>query len=183
MEEDNLPKPWESYPNIWKNKTAFYQYIRNSLRRTWMKNPAKLEYIKKHRVRIPNPSPKGRAKEVWGMQCEICKKYYKQADVQIDHINPAGRLNGREDIKGFVERLLFVDDSSIRALCKKCHSAISYSERKGISFEEAKIEKEAIAIMKKNSGKDWLKDKGHTPASNAKKRREQIVEILRKTNV
>lgn len=163
----------------WKNSTAFYNFLRGTLRRGWNRHPQKLIVLNKKRYRIPNPNPKGRVAEVWGFDCEMCKETFPIKDGQIDHITPAGSLRCREDIQGFVERLMLVTEEELRIVCKECNSALSLAERQGISYEEAVREKKAINLMKKNSGRDWLVEQGLEPASNAKLRREQIVEELK----
>ena len=60
----------------------------------------------------------------------------------------------------------------------EAHKIKSFAEKKGISFEQAVIEKEAIAICKAKKDVQWLKENGIIPASNSAKRRVQIVERL-----
>lgn len=48
-----------------------------------------------------------------------------------------------------------------------------------LSFEEALYEKIAIDLEKKKLVSVWLKERGITPASNAKLRRIQVIEKLR----
>lgn len=61
------------------------------------------------------------------------------------------------------------------------HKVKSHSERKGISFEDATIEKKAIAIINEIGDKEYLKSMGLPVGSNAKMRREQIINFLRNT--
>lgn len=142
--------PWVCFPHIWKNKTSFMTYLRGCLRRAWNKNPVKHEHIKKKRYKIPNPNPKGRAKEVWGFTCEMCKNEYPINACQVDHIHPAGKLNDLEDIQGFVERLLVVTDNDLRLVCKDCNSALAMADRYGITYEQAVQRKAEIAFKKKS---------------------------------
>jgi hypothetical protein len=97
---------------------------------------------------------------------------------QVDHINPAGSLQKTEDIQGFVERLLYVTEDDLRLVCKNCNSALAHAEKQGISIEESLIEKEAIRLQKSKEDIDFIKKAGYTPASNAKLRRSQLIEIL-----
>ena len=145
--------PWEEFPHIWKNKTAFMTYLRGCLRKAWSRNPIKHEVIKKRRYKIPNPNPRGRAKTVWGFQCEMCREEFVMSNCQVDHINPAGKLNDVKDIQGFVERLLVVTEDDLRLCCKGCNSALSMSDRYGITYEEAIIRKDIIEF-----GKNTLTD-------------------------
>ena len=38
--------------------------------------------------------------------------------------------------------------SDLRLVCKPCHGIVSYSQKQGISFEQAKVAKEVIALDK-----------------------------------
>ncbi|QHJ83774.1 MAG: hypothetical protein [Caudoviricetes sp.] len=122
----------------------------------------------------------GKDREVWGCKCEICNKLGAMADYQVDHIIPAGSLNNFEDTASFVKNLLYVTEEDLRILCKDCHGIITLAEKQGLSFEEAKYTKEAIRLANAKQDTKWLKSKGIEPGSNAKKRREQIIEQLRK---
>lgn len=148
--ENNNKKtmPWEEYPEIWKNQTAFFAYLRGCLRKAWNNNPVKHSYIKKNRKKIPNPNPKGNRKEVWGFECESCGKDHVMKEGQVDHINPSGGLNDIEDIQGFVERLLVVTDDDIRLICKPCHRIITNMERYGHTYEEELIEMQVRDLKK-----------------------------------
>ena len=98
---------------------------------------------------------------------------------QVDHKTPAGQLNKTEDIQGFVERLLYVTEEDLRLVCKDCNSALAYSDKHGVSFKDAQIEKLAIDLVKKKMDRDWLDAHGIPPQSSAEKRRIQIVELLK----
>jgi hypothetical protein len=65
---------------------------------------------------------------------------------------------------------------------REAHKVKSYAERKGISFEDALLEKQVIAIEKlKTAGvRAWLTTRGITPATNAKERRVQIENEIRR---
>jgi len=130
----------------WKTKAAFYAWLRGGLRRSlWMRHPVKIEFLKSNR----HKAPLGRnGKDVWCMQCAICSNLFRQSDCEVDHIHPAGKLNGVEDISSFVERLAFVSEEDLRICCKLCHSILTYSERYGCTFEEAKLRKIEIAKKK-----------------------------------
>ena len=105
----------------------------------------KLKLIKERRKRITNPSRLKRTLQCGGAECDVCKKDYTQKDIQVDHIrDDVNRLNDVEDIQEFVEGLSLVTMADLRLVCKPCHSIISHSQRKGITFEEAKIEKERL---------------------------------------
>lgn len=53
--------------------------------------------------------------------CAHCSKWFKRADVQIDHIVECGSLKGWNDIVPFIKRLSIEDINGYQVLCKKCH--------------------------------------------------------------
>lgn len=152
MEVDTKEKtPWgDGTP--WKNSVAFFTYLRGCLRLAWKRHPTKLKVIKDRRKQIKNPNPRGNKDTVFGFTCEMCSKDYVLKDGQVDHKHPAGSLQVKEDIQGFVERLLWVHEDDLRLICKGCNSALSLADKQGISFEDAILEKKAIQWEKDNKG-------------------------------
>lgn len=163
----------------WATKSAFYVYLRGCLRKAWNRHPNKLNKIKSVRVKIDKPMKNGKVKQVWGCQCEICKKIGPMADFQVDHIVEAGTLTCFEDIPGFVERLLFVNEEDLRLLCKQCNAILNHACRRGITYEEAKAEKEAISLVSSNKDKEWLMERNIIPESSKPKRRKQIIDAMK----
>lgn len=181
MKEDK--SPWLAYPEIWKNSVAWFTYLRGCLRKAWNTSPVKHNLIKKKRKQIDNPNPNGKKKTVFGFTCELCHTDFVLSQGQVDHKIAAGSLRRTEDIQGFVERLLYVTEDDLRLICKGCNSCLSYADKEGISFEDALIQKEIISICKAKKDIAWLKERGITPASNAKKRRQQIEEEMKNETV
>jgi hypothetical protein len=54
-------------------------------------------------------------------QCNICKRWLKRTDIQIDHVQECGSLNSYEDIVPFIQRLTREDPSAYQILCKRDH--------------------------------------------------------------
>jgi 5-methylcytosine-specific restriction endonuclease McrA len=54
-------------------------------------------------------------------QCAKCKKWYKRADVEIDHKEECGSLSSYEDIVPFIQRLTKENIDAYQILCKPCH--------------------------------------------------------------
>ena len=176
---DKVKVPWgEGTP--WKNSTAFFTYLRGCLRKGWNTNPIKLNVLKARRKQIPNPNPRGNKATVFGATCAMCHKDYVLKEIQVDHIVPAGQLNEVGDIQGFVERLLFVTEDDLRLVCKNCNSCLSYSDKNGVSYQEAVATKQAILIVKEKRDIEWLESKRVTAGTNQKIRRQQIIDILLK---
>jgi len=172
--------PWEDENSPWKNSVAFFTYLRGCLRAAWSKSPQKHNLIKKKRYQIANPSKNAKKPTVWGFRCEMCQEEFVMSMCQVDHIHPAGSLQKREDIQGFVERLLFVTEDDLRLVCKPCNNALSMSDKTGMTYEEAIVEKKVIAIMRDKQDKQFLIDNGVEPLGNANLRRIQVKGVLTK---
>jgi hypothetical protein len=179
-----MSNPWEhpDLESIWKTKSSFMSYIRSCLRKAWNRHPAKIIVLRDRRKKIPNPSNKGKLKEVWGFDCPLCNRVLPIREGQVDHINAAGSLRDKEDIQSFVEKLVWVTPDDLRLICKSCNSALSYADRQGISFEEAVKQKEIIARLKQSVDKQKkeLLAAGFSQdgVSNAEKRRECYRRLL-----
>lgn len=174
----NHQLPWEAHPDIWKTKAAFMVFLRGGLRRVWNKHPAKLALLKRKRMQIPNPNENAKKATVWGAECSVCLKIDVLKNMQIDHITPAGSIVDISDIQGFVERLLVVSSDNLRVVCNECNSILAYADKYNVSYENAKSIKQAIRIVESKQDKQWLIDRGVTPASSKEKRRTQIENIL-----
>lgn len=180
--------PWGA-GTPWKNDKAFFTYLRGCLRLAWKRHPTKLKVLKERRKQIKNPNPRGNKSTVFGFECEMCHKEFPLKEGQVDHINPAGSLQVKEDIQGFVERLLWVTEEDLRLVCKACNNALAVSEKLGISYEDAVIEKQAIQWEKDNKGvkvqRDLLESYGVEGVQSLKGKdiRKAYVQYLKKENV
>jgi len=93
-----------------------YSMIRSALRRAWLRFPARSEALKKAR-RVYN-GPNNRQK--WEYKCKMCKKWFMQKEVQVDHIKPCGTFKEEKDWATFGPTL-FCDTDNLQILCKPCH--------------------------------------------------------------
>lgn len=183
MSDKESPKLWEKYPHIWKTESSFLSWVRGGIRRgMWNKSPVKLEFINLNRRRIKNPNERSakRFPEVWGGTCELCKGEFLTSQLDVDHVEGNHSLKKLEDIQTFVEAIVLVTLEDLQLLCKDCHNDKSYADKHGVSLQEAKATRQAIAILKTKRDKEWLADRGLTPESNQAKRRVQIIEYLLK---
>lgn len=169
-------KPWEEYPEIWKTEAAWWSYLRGALRRgLWEKSPIKLSY--KNSNCFPPPEDyTGRARS--GSVCPLTGEWTAKSSLEVDHKEGHMSLLSWEDILPFIMHLV-PPKGSLQLVSKEAHKVKSYAERMGISYEEAVDTKKAINLAKEKRDKTWIESKGHKPASNARLRREQILEILR----
>lgn len=172
-------KMWELYSEHWKTESAYMSWVRGGLRRyLWSKNPVKLDFIKENRIKIPNPNPKGKVAEVWGGVCALTGETFVIGDMEVDHKSGNHSLKTMDDLLPFFEGIVMVTKEDLQLVSKEAHKIKSHAEKQGITFEQAKAEKEAIQIIKDKKDKEWLLDKGVTPENNQSKRREQIVKYL-----
>lgn len=172
-------KPWADFPEIWGTESKFMSWLRGGVRRSlWSRSPIKLEFLKSRKKKIANPNPRGKVKEVFGATCEICKKDFPMKDIEVDHKKGGHSLRKLSDLQAFIEGIVCVTFDDLAILCKPCHKNKSHSERKGVSLEDATAERIAIALIRDKQDKQWLLDKGVTPASNQAARRTQIIEEL-----
>ena len=168
----NEYKPWELYPDIWKTEAAFWTYLRGGLRRgLWEKSPIKLSY-KVSQLEKPPVGYIGRAKS--GAKCHLTGVWTGNSKLEVDHLKGNVSLRSWEDVLSFILHLV-PPPNSLGLAEKEAHKIKSYSEKEGISFEEAVAAKKAIAIEKGKKVLPWFESKGIVPASNAKGRRIQMV--------
>jgi len=140
-------EPWDLFPGLWKSKSAFFTYLRGQIRLTWSRFPAKITW-KNSKLVAPPQDYKGRAKKLG--QCSYCNEMFAASSLEVDHIEQAGTCNSWETAAQFLRNLLDCNDNWCLA-CKPCHKIKSYSEKTGLSFEDAKLQKKVIEFMKQNT--------------------------------
>ncbi|AUR86257.1 hypothetical protein NVP1084O_050 [Vibrio phage 1.084.O._10N.261.49.F5] len=146
--------------------------LRSAIRQVWMKHPTKLSLI--YDRTIPDMDDSTRTK--WLIECESCHNTFKLNDVEINHKRGENPLQTLEDVLPFAQSILGVSHEDLEVLCKPCHAAFTYSERYGVTLEEAFKEKEVISKLKQTvvKQKAELKKAGFSASetSNEEKRRE-----------
>ena len=169
-------KLWEIYPHIWATESAYMSWLRGGIRRyLWSKNPVKLEFIKQNRVKIPNPNPKGKVKEVWGGVCALTGNIFPIGDMEVDHKEGNHSLKTLDDLVPFVKGIVMITLDDLQLVSKEAHKIKSYAEKQGISFEEAKIEKEVIEVIKQKKDKVYCIEHNLVVESTQALRRKTIV--------
>lgn len=177
---DKIDELIAEYPHIWKTRSSFLSWIRGGIRRSlWNRSPQKLEFIKKNRIRIPNPNPRGKVDTVWGAQCALTGEVIPLNQCEVDHCFGNHSLSTLSDIQSFVEGICLVTEKDLQFVSKTAHKVKSYAEKHNISFEEALAIKKAIDIVKNKQDKQWLEERGIIPASTQVKRRKQIEDALK----
>lgn len=103
-------------------EARYWQFIRSALRQAFSKYPAK--FAAKVAARRTVTGKRHR----YEYQCNHCEHWFKDKEVQVDHIIPAGSLRCYDDLAGFVERL-FCEPRDLQVLCKPCHAIKTKEER------------------------------------------------------
>lgn len=180
-------QPWISFPEIWKTEAQFITWVRGVLRRGWKVHPVKLEYLtsRKHKIVNNNPKSKKTHPKVWGWVCEQCNE--EVTKVEIDHAGTVqGKFTSMDEIQGYAEHLFLVDFDSLQCICVPCHKTRTLAQKKGMSFEDARIEQEVIRIMKlpAKSINDALLREGYSPEDfkNSVKRKQCVQKELKLGN-
>jgi 5-methylcytosine-specific restriction endonuclease McrA len=161
-----------------KKPVDFYVWLRSGLRKLSRRWSAIYEALDK--AKVPYKGDNKRRK--WSYVCAECDMLFESKQVAVDHKIPAGALNCKDDIADFVERL-FCGPEGLQVLCHECHDCKTLMDKHGYTKEEAKLQKEAIAICKGKVSdvKRFCYDYGYTDAqlSNPDKRRMAVEQILR----
>lgn len=146
-------EPWEEYPAVWPTKAKFFAWLRGCFRKAvWNRYPGKVLF--KNKVCGPPPADySGRAKS--GAPCALTGIWTGKSALEIDHIKGEASLRDWCDVESFV-RHLCATESNLQAVSKDAHKIKSYSERVGITFAEAVIEKQVIAFGKESVEKQRI---------------------------
>ena len=119
------------------SEAKFWSWLSSQLRKTWNSHPTKLDFIKSKRyVKWIGKRP------IYHLDCELCGGSFPQKQIQVNHKVTCGNI--KED--GYALRMFNVGFEGLEALCIPCHSIVTYSERTGLSIEEARVEKKVVAF-------------------------------------
>ena len=105
-------------------ESAFWSFIRSALRQKsrWWKPIAQAKAKAKRKYKGPNKRQK------FEYQCNICKEWHPDKEINVDHKIPAGTLRCANDLPGFVERL-FCEVDNLQVLCSNCHNKKTQDEK------------------------------------------------------
>ena len=108
--------------NTW-TEARYWQFIRSALRQAYSRYPVKFQ-VKKEAERTVEG-----CRHKYEYKCAECSGWFTNKEIQVDHIEPAGKLSSYEDIAGFAERL-FCEADGMQVLCLECHQSKTNAERK-----------------------------------------------------
>lgn len=108
------------------SESAFWSFIRSGLRQKsrWWKPITQCKQLAKRVYKGPNKRQK------FEYQCNECKNWFMEKNINVDHICPAGSLKSAQDLPGFVERL-FCEIDNLQVLCEKCHNTKTQNDKDG----------------------------------------------------
>lgn len=164
-----------------KKPVNFYQWLRSGLRSLSRKWPAIYEALAAAKV----PYKGENKRRQWSYKCAMCSQLFESKMVAVDHKIPAGAMSCKEEVGDFVERL-FCAPSGLQVLCHECHDCKTMMDKVGCTFEEARLQKDVIAICKQpvKNVKEFCYDYGYDESqlSNPDKRRAAVTEILQRAS-
>lgn len=110
-------------------EAQFWGWIRSQLRRMSMRWRPIYGILKDNRRAVtPEDKAKWGNRIRWVFQCSICRKWFPQKQIEVDHIIPCGSLRSYSDVGVFLERLL-CERSGLRLACGECHSKVTEEQR------------------------------------------------------
>ena len=112
------------------SESAFWAFIRSALRQKsrWWKPITQCKQNAKRPYKGINKRQK------FEYQCNKCKKWFPDKQINVDHISPAGELNKSDDLPGFVERL-FCEVERLQCLCTNCHNVKTNEEKQQLKIK------------------------------------------------
>lgn len=103
-------------------EAQYWSFIRSGLRAKSSRWPPKFNVLKRAKRTVSGKRHR------YEYECAICKDFFKESDVEVDHILPVGSLKSYSDLPQFVERL-FCEEEGLRVLCKPCHLEVTHGKK------------------------------------------------------
>lgn len=156
--------------------------MRDAVRKKWMYSATKLAFLLMNR--IPDMDNSTRTK--WLQQCNICKKLFRETEVQVDHRSGEIQFVEWDQAHEYASSILDVTFDDLQILCIPDHKTKSRAEHLGIDWttpegwQRTLLEQEFTRIVdsKAKGQKDYLLSKNIEPAKNEDLRKQQIRDVL-----
>lgn len=163
--------------------------VRTMIRSMWGDSVFKTEFLKRNSELVVNENPRSKKRYpmVRKYRCAICGELFGSTEVELDHLESENTLTSYEHINDFMTNIVLTSPDKLQVLCKDkkskklgvtrfgCHSTKTYSERYGVSFEEARAEKETLQLIKQKADKTYCIENGLVVESTQAARRKTIV--------
>jgi len=190
MSYDNKPWQWDY---VYLNTEGEYlsKIVDYGIRKgIWNNSPVKKYFLNNRPVKRMKNKKTG--KMCQHLQCNICKEWVAKKSgskgnpvgvrerLYVDHIIPTRGMQTLEDAGRYIYDLVYCPVENLQHLCYDCHMIKTYSESENMTFEEAKIEKEVICIMKKSvvDLKKWLAENNLEYVTPKPGNRDQVRRVL-----
>lgn len=170
--------------------------FRTLTRQMWGNSEFRKRYLASKAIKVENTNPRSmkRFPTVVKYKCEMCGELFSAQGVEVDHIESENSLRSFSDIEHFFKTIVLSPPGKLQILCKPktktvkgkkvktsfgCHEIKTFSERYGVSIEQAKVEKEFILIKKEKRVIDKLIDLGVKDIPKLKKdQKEMLYKLL-----
>jgi hypothetical protein len=185
-------KPWEwDYIDHETEQEYLHRVVRGGIRQgVWNKCPVKTYFLSN--VPVKRMINKKTGKMCQHNQCNICKEWVAKKSgskknkvkpserMYVDHITPTRSFTKLEDAGQFIYDLVYCPVENLQHLCFYCHNIKTHSERKNITFEEARVDKLVVRIMDKNVHdlKIWLEHRHEEYLTPKPKNKETVRRLL-----
>lgn len=138
---------------------------RNAVRSAWGDSIFKRDFYTKRAVKIKNTNTRSmkRFPTVTKYECAICKGMFSVRETELDHLEHENKMTDLSHANDFMKAIFFTSPDKLQILCKDkkrkvkgknvvtrfgCHSVKTYSQRYGVTFDEALLSKQIINICK-----------------------------------
>ena len=165
-------------------ESQYLAWIRSALRSKSLKWPPRAKALE-----LARRPYKGTNKlQKWEYMCALCGCWFKAKEVVVDHYPiAAGSILSVKDIGSFANNL-YCEVDNLRVLDKTCHDVHTLAEKLGITFEQARIEKEIIRLLKVENKQEMLDmftkhEYNITSLTNNTKRKKALSEILKGAHI
>jgi len=178
-----MNNPWE-HTSVWKSKSQYFNWIRGELRRMWSNYPIRNEFLTascRPVTQEERAAGKFHRQTKTVGQCVFCLDWFPKSKLEVDHKQCSGGCKSREEAEKFLWYCGAAVAEDIQLACRSCHKISTYSERAGITFEEAVIEKQVVVFGKLKADEQHakLKQLYLPPATNANARKQKFREYLK----
>jgi 5-methylcytosine-specific restriction endonuclease McrA len=178
--------PWEECPQIWATQAQYFNWLRGSLRKIWSDYPLRKEFKnetlrpvtpEERKAKVFHPSTKNVG------ECVFCHEWFAGSKLEVDHKVSSEGCTNFVEANDFLWYCARASKEEMQLACNPCHKIETYREQRGITFEEARVEKLAIAFIK-DAGKKithiLTEEYNFSPdqVSNDRKRRGAVKELI-----
>ena len=100
-------------------EARYWTFIRTGLRQMSRRYPPIARQVL-NQARRSSQSANKRLK--WEYQCKSCENWFPRKEVNLDHIEPCGKMVCLDDLAGYVGRM-FCEPDGLQVLCTECHKS------------------------------------------------------------